>query len=784
MEIQTVLKELDGLFASNQTGQVEDFLQRKLKEAAEVSDASSSVTLYNELIGFYRDTSQYEKASACCEQVLELLKQMGLKGSVHYGTTLLNAANAWRAAGKHQRSLRAYDEAEKIYQKELEPGDFRFASLLNNKSLLFQEMGDFTLACRCLEQALDIVEKYPEAVSELAVTHSNLGASMLHCGKKQEGKTHLKKALELFEQLSGENTDFHYSAALDAFGDACRLDGEAERAAEYYARAMEELEKHVGRTENWARVREKLQEVQRVLGTPDQGLELCRLYYANYGADMIRRQFPEYENRIAVGLAGEGSDCFGFDDQLSRDHDFGPRFCMWLTDEDFEQIGEPLQAAYDALPGIFHGVPRQISPERNFRDGVMRISDFYRYLAGSPEGPENMSAWLAAEDCRLAAAVNGAVFRDDLGAFSEIRDRLKRGWPEAVRALKIAEEAALLMQSGPYNYNRMMSRREWVAAGLERAAWEEHLLRLVHFLNHAYPPHRKWLHKSCGRLDILGGAADILNAAADMGDQRRAWEKMEPGSFRDLVNGEDQISLTMELTGQILLREMKAQRLLPDYASGLAGAVPLLKKRAKAEQITWLEWKAFDQVQNEGGRAGCQDDWETFHIMRLSQYLTWPEKLLDLWCRALEQGMSGGWNPVQEKYARMMESTALEEYRKLEQYLPEIGEKQKALIEALVKIQVKWMEEFAAGRPHLAGNARIIHTAEDKPWDTSFETYLRGELSTYPPEVLEGYGWMVADCLQKERNLTEETMKWSAYLYGYSSLDEAEEKAGRQEERE
>ena len=43
---------------------------------------------------------------------------------------------------------------------------------------------------------------------------------------------------------------------------------------------------------------------------------------------------------------------------------------------------------------------------------------------------------------------------------------------------------------------------------------------------------------------------------------------------------------------------------------------------------------------------------------------------------------------------------------------------------------------------------------------------------------------MVADCLQKERNLTEETMKWSVYLYGYSSLEEAEEKAGRQEERE
>ena len=42
-----------------------------------------------------------------------------------------------------------------------------------------------------------------------------------------------------------------------------------------------------------------------------------------------------------------------FDDELSRDHDFAPRFCLWLTDEDYDAIGEQLQADYDALSRDF-----------------------------------------------------------------------------------------------------------------------------------------------------------------------------------------------------------------------------------------------------------------------------------------------------------------------------------------------------------------------------------------------------------------------------------------------
>ena len=66
-----------------------------------------------------------------------------------------------------------------------------------------------------------------------------------------------------------------------------------------------------------------------------KGLELCRAYYLRCAREELRRRFGARAERIAAGLAGEGSECLGFDDEISRDHDFGPGFCLWLADEDF-----------------------------------------------------------------------------------------------------------------------------------------------------------------------------------------------------------------------------------------------------------------------------------------------------------------------------------------------------------------------------------------------------------------------------------------------------------------
>ena len=80
-----------------------------------------------------------------------------------------------------------------------------------------------------------------------------------------------------------------------------------------------------------------------------KGLELSRLCYEQSGRPALEAQFPELFPRMAVGLAGEGSECFGFDDAFSRDHDWGPGFCLWLNRPDYLAFGPRVQELYDAL---------------------------------------------------------------------------------------------------------------------------------------------------------------------------------------------------------------------------------------------------------------------------------------------------------------------------------------------------------------------------------------------------------------------------------------------------
>lgn len=92
---------------------------------------------------------------------------------------------------------------------------------------------------------------------------------------------------------------------------------------------------------------------EAVSACPVSGLKLARAFWTQMGKPMIAAKYPQYAGRIAAGLVGHGSECYGFDDAYSQDHDFGPRFCLWLTDEDYAAIGEQLEADYEALPRKF-----------------------------------------------------------------------------------------------------------------------------------------------------------------------------------------------------------------------------------------------------------------------------------------------------------------------------------------------------------------------------------------------------------------------------------------------
>lgn len=776
MDINQVLQQLDELFARHQIGQVEPFLLEKIEEAKLLGDSSALITLLNELIGHYRETGESEKSIICCKQVLELMDQLELKGSVAYATTLLNVANACRAAGLLRESMIYYQEVKEIYGRELEATDFRYASLYNNMSLLFQEMGDFESACDCLERALSIASLYEGARIEVAVTCTNLAASQLKLGRVQEAIANLHKAFSIFEM--DEEKDYHYSGALSAMGEAQYLAGNLEESARYYKLALAEIERNMGRNKAYEITLQNLNAVNLKLGQlPAEsrrfanGMELCQAFYEEFGVPMIREKFPQYESMIATGLVGEGSECFGFDDEVSRDHDFGPGFCMWLTDQVYDEIGQQLQEAYERLPSTYMGITRFTTAKAQKRVGVFRISDFYEGLIGLRDVPTTQNQWLFLEDYRLAAATNGKVFRDDLGEFTRIRRGILNHYPEEVRIQKIARQAALMAQSGQYNYSRMFGRGETVTAAIALSEFMKHTMAMVYLLNRKYSPFYKWMHRGMQELRILPEIGDILNALVDF------------------PKGDERIPQTIEIIVALIIAEMRKQGLtsgednyLDHHTDRILKSIPQKEKKdesfkaALVDELVSLEWQAFDKVQNEGGRAECQDDWNTFSIMRKSQYLTWNEEMLRSYISDFHRANDRGWNLITEKYGRMMESTAPSRYQEIRDQFPQIPEVKKEIIEEIVKIQVAWMEEFAEKYPKAAGNARSIHSSEDTPFNTSYETYLRGELSTYSDQTLDLHGRFVADLWKENKNLAEMTMDNTAHLYGYASLDELESK--------
>lgn len=244
-----------------------------------------------------------------------------------------------------------------------------------------------------------------------------------------------------------------------------------------------------------------------------KGLELSEKYYLAYGKQMIQEKFPKYVGKIAVGLVGEGSECFGYDDYYSDDHDFGLSFCLWLSDEDYDKIGDSLKREYDLLPQNFMGFEKKKLPTRGFeRVGVMKTSKFYQNLIGFENLPTNNAQWMQINENMLATVTNGKVFLDELGEFSDIRQRLLNYFPEPVRLKKIAANIALGSQAGQYNLQRCFKRNALDAANICLYEFINATIHILYLLNKKYMPFYKWKFKGLENLEVLPEVPSILTA--------------------------------------------------------------------------------------------------------------------------------------------------------------------------------------------------------------------------------------------------------------------------------
>ena len=163
MNVEKILEQLDALLAQRRTNEIEGFLLEKMEESVTQGDTGSLITLMNELIGYYRENGEFERALAYCKQVLQVAVEAGLSGTIPYATTLLNVANSCRAAGLFREAMMYDDKVREIYANNIEDTDFRYVNLYHNMGVLFQEMGDYESACDCMERALSIAALYHEA---------------------------------------------------------------------------------------------------------------------------------------------------------------------------------------------------------------------------------------------------------------------------------------------------------------------------------------------------------------------------------------------------------------------------------------------------------------------------------------------------------------------------------------------------------------------------------------------------------------------------------------------
>lgn len=240
-----------------------------------------------------------------------------------------------------------------------------------------------------------------------------------------------------------------------------------------------------------------------------KGIELSEAFYNEHGIRLCE-QFSHIEKEFAVGLAGSGSECFGYDDEISKDHDFEPGFCIFVSDALDSRTEFALERAYAKLPKEFMGYKRStLSPVGGNRHGVIRMSDFFKDKTGSPDGKLTLYDWLSIPEQSLAEATNGKVYRDVGGELGKIRKRLEY-MPEDVRLKKLAGNLVLMGQTGQYNYGRCMTRGDFAAAQLSVNEFVKHSLHVIFLLNKRYMPYYKWTFRALMELPTLSELYPLL----------------------------------------------------------------------------------------------------------------------------------------------------------------------------------------------------------------------------------------------------------------------------------
>ena len=230
------------------------------------------------------------------------------------------------------------------------------------------------------------------------------------------------------------------------------------------------------------------------------------------GLDLARRFYEQAVRPLlgatphAAGLLGAGSEVLGFDDEVSPDHDFGPRLQLFLPP------GTPAPDL-SGLPATFDGLP--VAFAYAGRDGhhveVTTVAGFFAERLGAGAGGLTLADWLLTPTQTFAMLTAGAVFHDPAGELARFRAMLawypRDVWRYALAAgwLRVAQEEAFP--------SRAAAAGDDLGSRVVTARLVRELMRLAFLVERRWAPYAKWLGAAFARLDLAAQAGPPLAEA-------------------------------------------------------------------------------------------------------------------------------------------------------------------------------------------------------------------------------------------------------------------------------
>ena len=505
------------------------------------SESDEYIKALNELGGTLKYVGYYDEAESNLKKSLEIINNKYGDNNLAYATSLLNLTEVYRFAQKFNLLEENYKKIVAIYQNNSADNSFSYAGLCNNFGLYYQNIGDMKSAYDLHLKSLDILKNYDseEYLLEYAVTLSNLFNPCYQLEMKEKAVEYLYKAIEIFEKNVGTEHPL-YSASLNNMAIYYYNKRELNKAIEFFERASEISKKTMGvDSDNYKNILSNIEFIKEELAKSEdntkfenaknssneknnniisstdlkniKGLELSKRYFYDIVLPEFEKSLKDILPLCAFGLVGEGSECYGYDDKLSQDHDFGPSVCIWLKKDDYLKYQNRINEALKNLPRTYLGFQELKESEWGYnRRGLLNIEDFYFKFIGSTNPPQTINDWQKIPETALATVTNGEVFIDNLGEFTKIREQLLNYYPEAIRQNKIATRLMNISQHGQYNYIRCLRRNDLVAANQCLYLFVDEVMHLVFLLNRRYKIFYKWANRALLDLKILGNEVHKL----------------------------------------------------------------------------------------------------------------------------------------------------------------------------------------------------------------------------------------------------------------------------------